>query len=290
MSFLTVNGVDVPVAMSWKGVDAPIGDDVRAFSGRLLSRRRAVARSWDVKTPPLSFSEAEAIRALVMGYGDAWSFDADLYSGKGLAGWATAGPAYVSFGQSTAQSKFGGGSALLVTNGGGAEAYADINNYPLAAGVSYTLCGWIYSALTTGVAELHAYERNAANAVVADHGSSPAVPNTSTWTFVSLTGTAVAATTHLTLRLHAVNTPNGDVHYDDLTFIPAALTTTQLTAIQNHGKAFTPPPDVLVEGDMVGGEAVLCRAADLKMDDAPHYNASWQAAGRTLTFTLKERL
>jgi len=120
MPVLRINGYTVPVAQGSLDIKPiEIGDRGKSYNGITLSQRSNHKRSISFTTTPLSEMEAEALKGLVRGVGEYWSFDGDangtisasefpayLYSSKGVrpltVGTSTA--------QQTSQVKFGAGS------------------------------------------------------------------------------------------------------------------------------------------------------------------------------------
>lgn len=84
MSFLTLNGVEFPVA-SYEVDEIVVGDSGRALDGSPLETvrtRKTVIRG---TTPPMTKAEADAWRGLLRGLGERVSFESDTYTDKGLA-------------------------------------------------------------------------------------------------------------------------------------------------------------------------------------------------------------
>lgn len=84
MSFLTLHGLTIPVAKGGDGAPDDIGSRERAFSGALLTDRRATKETWKFRTAPVNAVDADRIRRVIRGEGQYWPFDTDLYSSKGL--------------------------------------------------------------------------------------------------------------------------------------------------------------------------------------------------------------
>ena len=85
MSFLRLDGFAIPALdSSPKTVPRDIGSRERAFSGDLLTDRRARKRTWTARTSPVTEMVAKAIEGAVAGLGDSFPFTADLFSSKGL--------------------------------------------------------------------------------------------------------------------------------------------------------------------------------------------------------------
>lgn len=86
MPALTLNGITVPVDVrSWEQpAPAVLGDRGRGTSGRSESAIRKRKRLRRGRTTALAKADAEALGHLLEGEGDAWGFDSNLYSARGL--------------------------------------------------------------------------------------------------------------------------------------------------------------------------------------------------------------
>lgn len=85
MSFLTLNGY--PVSVKEGGLEEiPIEakGQSRVFAGTMRKQRVALKRGWRVTTIPMIASEATLLEQILLGLGDAWSFDGHAFSAKGL--------------------------------------------------------------------------------------------------------------------------------------------------------------------------------------------------------------
>lgn len=84
MAFLTLNNYPIPVVPGNTGDIEETGNRNTAFDG---SARRSIISSkntWQLETKQLKEIYAEAVKKLIRGDGDAWPFDLDPYSHKGL--------------------------------------------------------------------------------------------------------------------------------------------------------------------------------------------------------------
>jgi hypothetical protein len=84
MAFLKLNGWTVPILRGGQMQPQVIGDDDRSFDGTIMRDRRAVKRRWTFGTSTIDRQNAEALINTVLGRGDNWPYDSDLYSHKGL--------------------------------------------------------------------------------------------------------------------------------------------------------------------------------------------------------------
>lgn len=87
MAFLTLNGITIDCSEPAGGSLSItlVGDSMRAVDGSMKIQRRVLKNKWSFTTTPQVNATALAIRDLIMGKGEYWSFDATLYSSKGTA-------------------------------------------------------------------------------------------------------------------------------------------------------------------------------------------------------------
>ncbi len=90
MAFLELDGITVPVSVARQITDE-IGDRGRAHSGKYATAIRTQKRQWEMTTPPLTPSDYEIVRGLVLGTGQYWPYDVDEASTKGVIGDTTVG-------------------------------------------------------------------------------------------------------------------------------------------------------------------------------------------------------
>jgi hypothetical protein len=90
MSTLTLNGITIPVAFEKAGLsNEEVGSKERSDSGMLMNHRKADKDVGEFETTWRSSKEITALRGMVLGRGDRWTFDGStvdeaLYSSKGL--------------------------------------------------------------------------------------------------------------------------------------------------------------------------------------------------------------
>lgn len=77
MSFLTLNGIGIDCSEPAGGQNAisQIGDSKRAVDGTMRIHRRVLKNKWSFATTPQAAATANAIRDLILGKGEYWSFD-----------------------------------------------------------------------------------------------------------------------------------------------------------------------------------------------------------------------
>lgn len=84
MSFLTINGLTIPIARGGQTTPQLVGEFARAFDGNLLCDNRGFKRVWKFKTTAMKQSDAEIVRGILQGNGDIITFDTGIYSSKGM--------------------------------------------------------------------------------------------------------------------------------------------------------------------------------------------------------------
>lgn len=85
MAFLSLNGIDVPVA--WASAERTrvyVGSvDTRGLGGDVQRSQRTAKREWQFTTTPLPQSEVRAWVGLIEGAGHSWAFDTHATSSRG---------------------------------------------------------------------------------------------------------------------------------------------------------------------------------------------------------------
>jgi hypothetical protein len=83
MAFLKLNNWSIDIAQADEQV-LEIGNQNRAFSGKLRKTRRAVKRQWSFTTSPMLYDDALALEGMLMALGEQWQGETDVFSAKGL--------------------------------------------------------------------------------------------------------------------------------------------------------------------------------------------------------------
>jgi hypothetical protein len=85
MSFVNINGWSIPVRQgSASGKVDALGEFRRGPEGQPIITRRGQKVGYDFTTTPLPLDDARALCGLINGLGDVFSYDVDLWSGKGI--------------------------------------------------------------------------------------------------------------------------------------------------------------------------------------------------------------
>lgn len=136
MATWVLSGVNMDAylsATSGQGVPDIVGGERPSFGGGLRTDVAALKRTWAATTVPSLGEVAEGIRRMVDGLVDAWSFEADTYSARGLVLSASSGAVV-----GTTAPKHGGKG---LQDGGNRLAYAEWAG-ALPAGAPWTLMLW----------------------------------------------------------------------------------------------------------------------------------------------------
>jgi hypothetical protein len=100
MPFLTINGIEIPIASSGEIRPEEIGSRAKAFNGTTLIDRRAIKRRWRFLTSQLTETEFKLIEAILLVKGQLFNFSDHVvgdtpasvpFSSKGLAATGTFG-------------------------------------------------------------------------------------------------------------------------------------------------------------------------------------------------------
>lgn len=221
MSFLTLNGIVVPVAVESAKEDPPeeIGESSRAHGGSMRKSIITTKAGWSAETTPITTSEARALRRLLLGEGHRWSFDSNLYSSKGL------GP---NVGYAAAQSTSGGGkygAGYLSVN-----ATTGTITWAYATGSEWTVFVWRFES-----AAWHHY------AVRSDGSAWKDAVADSVPTWLTVSGSVVTI----------ANTTGAAVKYDDLVVLPYQAPSSWVSSIYNAGSAFSDLWKLSAAGDFI---------------------------------------
>lgn len=239
--FLRLYGIPVPIAAGGaRPENERIGSTQRrAVSASPLEHYRADKRAWSLDTVLMKPLVALALRDLLRGYVDSWSFDSTLYSSRGFAATAGGGTAL-----SATQVKHGVKS-LAIPNGGSLSLGIDWRD-PSAK--SWTAVHWHYYS-----AAWHHWIQDSSGGKWLD--GSPSV------------ATARWATSYLSLDWDYGNSVTEYV--DDVLVLPFALSALDSPDIiasnlwQVHSaRAAAPAPGLVADGDLIeaGTEKLTVRA------------------------------
>lgn len=267
MSFLTVFGLDVPIAAgSFAESVEEVGEGKRAYDGTLRLSRHTGKRLFDFSLVPLEFQEAEAWAGLLRGLGEAWNYDSNhLYGSKGT------GPSSSSGATVNAAAAFTGGYGLRLAATTGSIVYPV--SYPRGATVLL--------------------RRDAASD---DTWSHYCVDSTGR-KWVAGSRNDAASTSWLTIGATSItlaNTSGSTDDYDEIVFLPFLLPTSWpplLAAVS------VPPPELprlTVRGDVVPDESAAADSfsmlGQLVGGDTVHatLGGAWRTNARVLKCRLAE--
>lgn len=140
---LKLNGITLPVLVDGAAQErVAVEDFARAFDGTPRSVERSAKRRWRFRLGVQTQENAHAFRQLISGAGHHWSFDADLYSSKGLVPVTTApAPAIVAPGSLPFR-----GHGKIANWGGGvvADCYTSKTEWAVGTHAAWTLLASLY--------------------------------------------------------------------------------------------------------------------------------------------------
>jgi len=258
MPALVINGITVPVgADSLSRSVEEVGERTRAFDGTAVLNRRWQKRVLELTIPVASQIDQLAWMALFRGEGHVWSFDANLYSAKGLplSGLTAA------VGSTSPAPKYGVGRLSM----GSSAALAATR-----LGPSWSVLFWYY----TGAEWLHF--------VITSLGQTwvNGARNDSAWTPLYS-----ASAGYLQFSAYAI--------MDDLVALPAVVPTTWPPLLYATGRPFPPLPRLEAYGDLFPGSSasapVFVRGDVSSLDYAPAWiGGVWTPMAGSLSVTLRE--
>lgn len=267
MPFLKVNGVTVKVAVT-EGERQPgmIGTTERAENGDLVRDRVRGFTDLAFTTPLLGASETQALRHLIEGYGQVWSFASSLYGSKGK------GPSTLT---NTAQASGSGpvsGTGRLVVG-----ATTGVVHYPGAAlrsGVYDTTKWHVMVWRNEGTPSWKHYQIGSAGSW--KDGATVAAPS---WLTVTPGGT-----------VQITNTTGAAVEYSDLVVLPFEVPSTWVAMfdafLRTGLRAMPALGKVLVEGDAIPTNYPIY--AHGRVTRERFQRSTLGAGGRALSFVLEE--
>lgn len=221
-SFLALNGIDVPcgVAGGSKATIEEIATSKRAFDGTMLVHRRATKGHWGLTLAITDDQHARAFRDLVLGKGHYWSFDATVYSSKGL------GPTLAPGSVQSATGGYIGAGKLSQTAGGG-------NNIQFTVSEIVTRNQWTVMYARKVGAGSYVHYIATFDGSTTTYYTAGAAGSAQTWLGV------VASTGVVTLTSDAAST----TLIDELVILPFCVPSdwpAQMYALNNAGTAWSP--------------------------------------------------
>ena len=268
MPFLKIDGVTVKVAIG-EGSRAPgmVGSSERAENGDLVVDRVRGFTDLTFTTPVLSPAEAWALRHLLEGYGQTWSY-LTAYGSKGM------GPDALT---NTTQSATGGpvtGTGRLIV---GATTGTVTYSAPLALrpGV-YDTTSWHVMVWRNEGAPSWKHYQISSNGSAWKDGVAVAMP---TWITTTPGGNVTIA-----------NATGAAVEYSDLVVLPYEVPSTWVAFfdafLRTGARAMPALGKILVDGDAIPSAYPIY--AHGRVTREPYVKSTLGAASRSLSFTLEE--
>lgn len=261
-NFLTLNGIDIPVAADQAGRQLlEIGGRSRALDGTYRSSRRATKQELAFTTPPLALADALAYAGLIQGDGHVWTFDS-VYSSKGLVNATLVGTAVIAL---PATPKFG--TALKLSGASVASSVSWVT--PTAS--AWTWFGW--RSTNDGTAWNHHIVRSDSTKFLNGVTSVAAT----SWLTASSTGFALADTAAVA------------VSYNDVVWFPFYVPDSWVATLYGKLTAWPRTPRLEAAGDAIPTTSlsVAGQVGDMKIQQA-YSGGSFVTNLHTLSFALSE--
>jgi hypothetical protein len=285
MPFLSVNGWSVPVASVQRPEREVIGARGRAQSGVMRRGDRAQALILEAETPVMAAADANALEAMCLGRGFAFSLNDGLYSQRTSLG-PVAG--YNAALHTTSPTPKFGARYLKVNSSGGACAWAfnleetnvwsamwwhNHNNSP-----SNT---WAHYCVVNNAGQWSVYVDGSLT-----YGPS-GTPPTSPGNFSASVSGNLLTFSLLGKQVNGTNSANAN--FDDLVLLPWAVPAGLVAAVVASTRAFPAPPFVEVSGDVVDGRVVLCAAeVTAQAVERAVIGGTWTNTLRSLSIRFEE--
>lgn len=277
MPHFTLNQITLDVALgSGKRETTIVGERRRAIDGTLLQTIRASKDSFDASSMLMQRADADALYALLMGYGHNMRFAAasDYYSGKGLTGTAT----------------LGGGS---ITAGGASGKFDKRVTFSSATPyLSWTPTG---DDVLTGDYTISVWKLTSTGPDVWTHYLATYVAATTTLTEYQSGIAGAYAMNFVSVTAGVLRLNNSDAAsnwaYSDLVALPFAVPAAWVPFLAAASRAFPNRPHVEVDGDMVGDPVTpltCCAAVDGFAPVAFVDSSGEQLDGGRVSFRLEE--
>lgn len=227
MASFTIHGYEYDIA-SWSRTPELVGNvRRRTSSGKMIQSRIARKTQFRASTPVLDPTVTAPLIDLLHGDGHVWSFDADVYSSKGM-GWSTV-PA-----RDSVNFKFGVSAMTAASAGTYTAAYTDET--------VRTVLYWRRPG--SGSFNAYAHVLSGATTTAKYKNGATTVETVSNWF------TANADGSFALLGKNDAGT-NTTVQYDDVVVLPFAATAAQITAWHAQTIAWADLPALNVAGTLV---------------------------------------
>lgn len=267
MPLLAINGLECPVRVGSLRRPPPeeIGVTDRAESGTLRTHRRNKKRRFEFAITTVKQVEALAWEALIRGDGQVWSFDANLYSSKGLA--PSAGYSAVL----QAGGKYGA-NCLRITAG-------TTTNFPVGLDAGDRPPNWTVAVWRNESAVWKHYVVNSLAQKWVDGVRNDAASTT----FLAVSSAGTVSLTGAT----------GLTDFDDLVCFPSVMPTTWPPILYATNRAFPSMPNLEVYGDLIPGSTAAVpmtmrgESGGAEFDPA-RIESAWHSTAQALSVVLRE--
>lgn len=268
MPFLEINEITIPVqANTVRESTRLVGFDAMSHAGSEIAEIRRSLKEWKVETPPLEWTRAEALEALVLGLGDNWSFEdagsgnAWQYSSKGRGAVAPISGAS----RQTSTSQFGTASMQLTSGSSIAWQLAPAERWTALFWRRVAAGAWQHLATTSsGLYYLS--------------GAATGSPHLSVVTMVDG-------------LLTLTNNQGVSTFYDDLVLIPAILPAAWILALAGRTTPWPQLPRFELGGTIVNDDVLPAIGREVSADIVVNTDATgtYRNNARRLSFTIKQQ-
>lgn len=263
MGYLTINGIDIPIAQRGRRVKTwdIIGDRARSVLGTLREARTAEKAAWRFRTDRLTQEVGDALQGLLLGQGHHFSYDTDAYSDyKGLPGTATDTPTP----GASAHTKFGNYLQLDAT---------DKLTYATELTGNYTVLFWLWDGVSAW--DLFAFN---------DAGSK--------WKNGVTHAPAIVAVTVDGSGNLVVGDAANAYDIDDVVAVPYRMPDSWIeNDLAAPAAAFSDLPKLNVSGDILGSSTVSVFGRPDNVDFTEFHDpdtGTWEAHGQIIDLLLVE--
>lgn len=274
MSFLTINKHEVTIAHNECkiSVEYLTNFDRTVLGAGRVTELNKPKRVWALKTPPMTYAEANLLGVLVNGQGLCWDFENDFYAvNKGI------GPTSYTGASSASNAKYGARSLYLS---------GSTVNWIVYLGASFlkdwSIYFWRFDSGSSHKHHVISYNYAAAQTTQYYDGSVYTGHTWSSYMYYMSSGS---------LRLQGCDTDNNSVasYFDELIVLPCCATAEFVASLKAAGVAFQAPPYMDITGDMVDDETVKVYGRDFSVTYLMgHKDGSWQNNLAVCNFSLVE--
>jgi hypothetical protein len=292
MVMLKLNNLTIPVRDGGLSRDLDEGGNGRRWRGQWQDQKLWKGRRWNVETPPMLRSTAEALELWLLGRSTRWPFETDFYSDSGKAP-SQSGLMTTAITNSPVGLHFGTKYLSMIPLFGVCSTSFVV---PTLFDGSYTLSWWQWID-EAGYDDWHHVVERFDHTTMAttylydnvDVGSG----FLSNYTVVSTLGSGGTITLEILAAKHD-NTGSASVWLTDVVMSPWAWTDAMCTAVFTSADRFGAAPRLNMQGDLLDAITlpnpleVRAEVKDVEMLQGRPSGSTWQNNMRRVAFTLTE--